>query len=182
MAIYTKKGDFGTTSLINQRDVSKDALELVCIGTIDELNSSLGLVCAFTKPNGETLKISEIVNELQKILLTIGSVLAGSNLKIEPTYVTTMEQIIDHYESQLPDIKNFILPGGSPSASHCHHARTICRRVERLLVSLALQKDIDPEIIRIFNRLSDLLFVLARALNHFDKVPEQKWVTQQSED
>ena len=168
MPIYTRTGDDGTTSLFGGKRVLK-CEELVDVyGSIDELNSWVGLVNA---------KVKFPLKNIQSDLLTIGSALAGGkrNLKSLESKIKEMEKEIDAMDSQLPKLTNFILPGGSELAAHIHIARSICRRVERQTVALSQHERVDPIIIKYLNRLSDLFFMLARFINKQANVEEVTW-------
>jgi cob(I)alamin adenosyltransferase len=169
--IYTKTGDTGETSLIGGVRVSKSHIRIESYGTVDELNSYLGLI----KDQLDSTELSELIYEIQDRLFTIGSVLASdpekSKMKIPDLHeedVIVLEHAIDQMNEVLPELKNFVLPGGNILASHCHVARCICRRAERLVVLLAQNAPVPELIIRYLNRLSDYLFVLARFIvfNH----------------
>lgn len=163
MAIYTKKGDKGKTGLINSNgQVSKSSAQIKTIGAIDELNSFLGVVVAGT----EDLNISKILKDIQKDLLTIGSILAGSKLRFYKTRARRLETAIDKIEGELPVLKNFIVPGGSKLASNLHYARSLTRHAERKVVELSKTEPVNPQILIYINRLSDLLFMLARKVNY----------------
>lgn len=183
MKIYTKTGDDGTTSLIGGSRVSKFHPRIEAYGTVDELNSFIGLV-RDTCENKHTI---DSLIEIQHKLFTIGSILAVEPDKNKHTYKYTqageintqdiyfMETEIDNMNAILPELKNFILPGGNPIVSYCHIARTICRRAERNVISLAHDHDVDQTIIQYLNRLSDYLFVLARYLGHLKNSSEIIW-------
>ncbi|HEU5290800.1 MAG TPA: cob(I)yrinic acid a,c-diamide adenosyltransferase [Cyclobacteriaceae bacterium] len=167
MKIYTKTGDKGTTALFGGKRVSKADLRIDTYGTVDELNSYIGLVR--DQPVNASRK--EILVEIQDRLFTIGSILATEpgNTKVKvPSLlendVTFLEKEIDAMEAKLPPMKNFILPGGREGVSFCHIARTVCRRTERLVIALDAQEKVDPLIIQYLNRLSDYLFVLSRKM------------------
>ncbi len=168
MPIYTKTGDDGTTSLFGGKRVLK-CEELVDVyGSIDELNSWMGFINA---------KLKNPLQNIQSDLLTIGSHLAGSKIKVNTLEIRVrdMEKQIDTMDIQLPKLTNFILPGGSELASQIHIARSICRRVERQVVALSKKQHIDPLIIKYLNRLSDLFFMLARFINKQVNVKEIIW-------
>ena len=178
--IYTKTGDLGKTSLIGGTKVPKSHIRIESYGSVDELNSYLGLL-------GDHLQDTQVKKELKDIqdrLFTIGSSLACDPDK-EPLMklpdlregdVTTLEKSIDHMHETLPVMKHFILPGGSLAVSHAHVARCICRRAERSCVNMQQQElFIDPLVIKYLNRLSDYLFVLARYLGHLSGVEEVAW-------
>jgi cob(I)alamin adenosyltransferase len=178
--IYTKTGDLGQTSLIGGTKVAKSHIRIESYGTIDELNSYIGLVIdqiEFTEIKG-TLK------EIQDRLFTIGSSLAtdpkkDSKMKLpdlKEEDILYLEQQIDVMNEALPVMKNFILPGGHVAVSTTHIARCICRRAERLCVNLKEHEEfIDPVVIKYLNRLSDYLFVLARYIGHLLQVEEIPW-------
>jgi cob(I)alamin adenosyltransferase len=165
MKIYTKKGDSGTTQLLGGMRVPKHHVKIEAYGTVDELNSYLGLL--------RDQEIAEPARELfiaiQDRLFVIGGILAkeeghtGFSIPtLSPADVEILENEIDLMESTLPVMKNFILPGGHPSVSHCHIARCICRRAERHVTHLSEFEGVESLIIQYLNRLSDFLFVLAR--------------------
>jgi cob(I)alamin adenosyltransferase len=160
--IYTKTGDAGKTSLANGKKLSKTEMIFDAIGTIDELNSTLGIIIAFSKDK----KINKIVLEVQNNLFNIGGELAlQDKMLIHQSQVKDLEKLIDFFNKDLPPLKEFILPGGSKEASFCHLARTICRRSERHLFMLHKKNSINPETLSYINRLSDFLFVVARIFN-----------------
>jgi cob(I)alamin adenosyltransferase len=166
--IYTKSGDGGETGLFGGRRVPKDHIRLQAYGSIDELNSLLGVVLV----NDVTDKTREILHWLQNILLNLGTDLAtpAENLntsikRIGSDLTPRAEAYIDELTVHLPELKNFILPGGTPAAAHLHVARTVCRRAEREIVALAAVESINENVSIFVNRLSDLLFVLARYEN-----------------
>jgi cob(I)alamin adenosyltransferase len=168
MSIYTRTGDDGTTSLYGGKRVLK-CEELVDVyGSIDELNSWVGLINA-------PLKFP--LSNIQSDLLNIGSYLAGSkkNLALLEPRITKMEKYIDDMDKELPKLTNFILPGGSKLASQIHITRSICRRVERQTVALSKKQHLDPVIVKYLNRLSDLLFTLARFINKQENIEEVIW-------
>jgi cob(I)alamin adenosyltransferase len=180
MKIYTKTGDKGTTSLIGGTKVAKSHLRIEAYGTVDELNSYIGL-CKdlLNDENGKT-----VLQEIQDRLFTIGSALACDPAKetkmmipdLKETDIVLLEKEIDKMNEELPPMKSFILPGGHPSISHVHITRCVCRRAERCCVRLATEKnDVEPLIIKYLNRLSDYLFILARYTGHLLKVPDIPW-------
>jgi cob(I)alamin adenosyltransferase len=178
MEIYTKTGDKGDTSLFGGQRVPKDALRIEAYGTVDELNSALGLVRA---DNGDP-EVDRILEQIQNELFELGadlatpqSVVKSKVKRIEPRDVQGLERILDGLERQLKSLRSFILPGGSPVAARLHFARTVCRRAERAVVRLSRNEDIGETVMVYLNRLSDLLFVLARIVNHRAGVPEVKW-------
>jgi len=177
--IYTKTGDQGKTSLIGGIKVSKADLRIESYGTVDELNSYIGL-CKDLLQDDAGIRI---LQEIQDRLFTMGSALACDPDKItkvsipdlHESDVKLLEKEIDRMELKLEPLKTFILPGGHPTVSHLHIARTICRRTERCCVRLAGETKVDPIIIKYLNRLSDYLFVLARYSGHLLKVADIPW-------
>tara|TARA_B100000900_G_scaffold297151_1_gene255694 strand:+ start:699 stop:1235 length:537 start_codon:yes stop_codon:yes gene_type:complete len=178
MKIYTKKGDSGHTSLIDGRTVNKHNLSVDTYGTVDELNSFVGLLKDYIKD--ETLK--DILNNIQSKLFSIGSILAsGKNqhilekVKIEKKDVEYIESHIDSMNNELPELKNFIIPGGHKISSYSHVCRSICRRAERRISELNKEQSVDPNVLSYINRLSDFFFVLSRYLMYSDKIEETRW-------
>ena len=180
--IYTRTGDDGTTGLATGERVSKDCLLIKVQGDLDELNSNIAciLACNISK------NIQNLLIAIQHHLFNIGGDLSSPECLItKSTDVEWLEKWIDHYNESLPPLKEFILPGGDLAVAHCHVARTVCRRAERHLVEWSQQHEVRSEIAQYINRLSDLLFVLARVIekeknispSHWDKnfpVPEPK--------
>lgn len=171
--IYTRKGDDGTTSLDAKLRISKDDPQVEAIGDIDELNSAIGMVLAFTIKT-ETIKTT-LFQVQQELFNLCGELCVPQFLKITSEKVAALENKIDEWNKTLPPLKEFILPGGTPASAHCHLARTICRRAERRLVTLFQQTSFNPEILRYINRLSDLLFVAARILAREESSSEVLW-------
>ena len=171
--IYTRTGDQGTTGLADGSRVDKDDARVEAMGAVDELNSAIGVMLTET--------ISESVREcllsIQHTLFDLGGELSiPGHRMISPAKVEQLEQLLDEYNAELEPLKEFILPGGVPAAAQCHVARGICRRAERRLVTLAkLSDDVSPVSRQFMNRLSDLLFVLARALNRAADQPDVLW-------
>lgn len=173
MPIYTRTGDTGSTSLFGGKRVLK-CEELVDVyGSIDELNSWVGLLASQLN----AVDVRQFLETVQSDLFTIGSSLAGSRIDtgVLRQRVKEMEARIDVLETGLPPIKNFILPGGSQLGAYIHLARSVCRRVERQTVALRQKNNIDSGIIQYLNRLSDLFFVLARFINKQSETPEIIW-------
>ena len=180
LKIYTKTGDDGTTSLIGGTKVRKSHLRIEAYGTVDELNSYLGLcIDLLTDPTGQ-----QTLREAQDRLFTIGSALACDPVKepgmklpdLKDTDIRLLETEIDRMTQELPPMKNFILPGGHPTLSHLHIARCVCRRTERHCVRLELEgEEVAPLIIQYLNRLSDYLFVLSRYAGQQLNIPEIPW-------
>jgi cob(I)alamin adenosyltransferase len=184
MKIYTKTGDTGETSLFGGQRVPKDALRIDAYGTVDELNSLLG-VARSLKPHRE---IDEILQRLQDDLFVLGADLStppekGSDRipRIEPRHSEELEKIIDSLESHLQPLTRFILPGGAPVGAQLQAARTVCRRAERLVVKLSREEKTGSPPLVYLNRLSDLLFVLSRYANHLDGAKETPWTPPRSQ-
>ncbi len=178
MKIYTKTGDKGKTSLFGGSKVSKAHLRIESYGTIDELNSYVGLV---RDQEVNTKRKDELV-EIQDRLFTIGSILATEpgNTKVKvpslsSTDVGFLESKIDEMEEVLPPMKSFILPGGHQSVSFCHVARCVCRRAERLVIELNDTAPVEPVVYQYLNRLSDYLFVLSRKMSTELQADEVPW-------
>lgn len=179
MKIYTKTGDKGYTSLIGGTRVPKHHLRIEAYGTVDELNSYIGLI----RDQEITGYDKEILKQIQDRLFTIGASLAAdperSKMVIPDLYpedVELLEQEIDRMNEELPPLRHFILPGGDNTISFCHIARCVCRRAERLSVHLAGESKVDETVNIYLNRLSDYLFTLARKVAHERNVPENEWV------
>ncbi|MBI2007367.1 MAG: cob(I)yrinic acid a,c-diamide adenosyltransferase [Candidatus Blackburnbacteria bacterium] len=180
MAIYTKRGDRGRTSLFGPTGEKrwKNDRRVAAIGNIDELNSQLGFVSSFLPGRRKKLKV--VIKNIQQDLFEIGAELAAPHSKnpkylITPEKVRNLEKMIDELEGELPALGNFILPGGSLEAASLHVARSVSRRAEREAVSLSRKEKINPNILAYLNRLSDLLFMLARKINRLEKVQEDLW-------
>jgi len=179
MKIYTKTGDRGQTSLIGGTRVPKYHLRIDTYGTVDELNSYVGLImCQEINPDYRV-----ILKEIQDRLFTVGASLAAdpekSNMKIPDLHesdINLLEQEIDAMNDLLPALKHFVLPGGNTVVSYCHIARCVCRRAERLSVELAVNSFVDERVTVYLNRLSDYLFVLARKLTMDLKAEENIWI------
>ena len=180
MKIYTKTGDAGNTSLIGGTKVPKSHLRIEAYGTVDELNSYIGL-CRDLLTDVQSL---QLLQEIQDRLFTIGSSLACDPLKepkmripdLKAADVSLLENEMDRMNEAVPAMKFFILPGGHPAISHLHIARCICRRAERCCVRLQLETtEVDAIVLQYINRLSDYLFVLARYTGHQLNVPEIAW-------
>lgn len=178
MKIYTKKGDKGTTSLLGGTRVPKDDLRIDAYGTVDELNSFIGLLRDHVKEAEER----GVLKEIQDRLFTMGSSLAADPAKekivkpdLEVQDIAVLEKEIDRMNEALPPMKSFILPGGHPTVSFCHIARCVCRRAERLVVALKHRAEVDPLVLQYLNRLSDYLFVLSRLLAKRFDAEEIPW-------
>ena len=178
MKIYTKFGDTGETALYGGTRIGKDAPRIEAIGTVDELNAYIGYAqVLIDEPD-----LSELMVQIQNHLFTVGADLAtpethtkAAEFRISQDFTVEMETAIDKLSAELPPLTNFILPGGCAAGAILHIARVICRRSERRVVHLANETEINPEIIRSLNRLSDLLFVLARTVNFRVQSPEPIW-------
>lgn len=179
MKIYTKKGDQGYTSLFGGKEIEKNNIRLHAYGTVDELNSALGI--ALTHEVSDSGK--EILNELQDQLFVLGADLATLPSKktkidrINSQHVEQLEIWIDKLEEDLPPLTTFILPGGAPAGATLHFARTVCRRAERNTAELLESGEANQFCLVYLNRLSDLLFVLARYENRHGGVGETQWIS-----
>lgn len=176
MKIYTKTGDQGTTALFQGPRVPKNHPNIQAYGTVDELNSVLGLLRSCKLPEGIDQKIFHV----QNTLFALGSDLAtpfdkNAQNRFSANHVIKLEEEIDHWEQSLEPLKNFILPGGSQAASYAHLARTVCRRAERSTIDLLENGEIHIPCYHYLNRLSDWLFVLARTLNKIEKIQDVPW-------
>jgi cob(I)alamin adenosyltransferase len=171
--IYTRTGDKGTTGLGDGSRVDKDSLRVEAYGTVDELNSAVGLVLAVDLPN----KVWACLTRIQHELFDLGGELCMPGTTLIPErYVERLEKDLDAFNEHLPPLKDFIMPGGSEAAARCHLARTLARRAERRVVSLAHNEAVNEVSIRYLNRLSDLLFVTARVISRADGGSEVIWV------
>lgn len=178
LKIYTKTGDKGETGLFGGKRLPKNHIRIESYGTVDELNSFIGLLRDLAPIDHQ----KQILKEVQDRLFTIGSNLASDPDKemitpdVKEADIELLEKEIDQMNEVLPALKSFILPGGHPTVSHCHIARTVCRRAERMVVALAHNEPpVESIIIRYLNRLSDYLFVLARQFSMDLKVEEIPW-------
>lgn len=186
MKIYTKTGDNGTTSLLGGTRVPKHHIRIESYGTVDELNSYLGLI----RDQDINTHFKDILKEIQKNLFTIGAILATEpekavlksgkqrlNIpKISIGDIEILEKEIDAMDEVLPTMTHFVLPGGHQAVSFCHIARCVCRRAERIVTALNEISPVEPSLITYLNRLSDFLFVLARKLTYELKAEEIKWI------
>ncbi len=171
-SITTRTGDDGTTALADGERIDKSSTRIQAIGEVDEVNSLLGVLEASGVPED----IAGYLRNIQHRLFDIGGELAvPGNAAIAPNSVERLEELIETYNEDLPPLKEFILPGGSMAASICHLARAVCRRCERNMVALGQTEYVNPETLRYINRLSDLLFILARSLNHLQGAREVFW-------
>lgn len=178
MKVYTKKGDTGTTQLIGGTRVLKSSIRIEAYGTIDELNSYIGII----RDQEIDEKYKTQLIEIQDRLFTIGSSLAAdpekSSMKIPDLLesdITFLENNMDEMDETLPEMKFFVLPGGHTTVSFCHVARCICRRAERVIVALHENEYVNEQVFKYVNRLSDYLFVLSRKLTQDLKATEQPW-------
>lgn len=175
--IYTRTGDKGETGLIGGERVSKNSVRINAIGDVDELNACLGVV----RSHEPWEELDSLLNAIQNRLFDLGSGLALAEPgkfeipEVEESDVRLLESAIDDAETTVEPLKNFILPGGSPIAAQLHFARTVCRRAERSVLSLGAEAELPTQAIIYLNRLSDLLFVLARSANARSNVQEVKW-------
>lgn len=178
MKIYTKKGDDGSTSLYGGQTVSKSSKRIAAYGTVDELNSVLGMILAEDHSN----KTNSLLTTIQEQLFVLGADLATPFSKetrinrISNEEIVFLEKSIDDMETELPPLKNFILPGGTKAGATIHFSRTVCRRAERMAVECAAEEYLSPESIKYLNRLSDFLFVLGRYENHISGTKENPWI------
>lgn len=178
MKIYTKTGDEGETSLFAGGRVSKDDARLHAYGTIDELNSILGMARAYGLDAALDQKIAQVQAELFEVGADLATPLEADAkwiVRVDEEMVQHLETEIDDFESELTPLKNFILPSGTPVAASLHFARTVCRRAERWIVSLSHIVEINPVVQHYVNRLSDWLFVAARIANHRANVEDVVW-------
>lgn len=170
--IYTRTGDDGTTGLGDGSRIEKDSLRVEAFGTVDELNSFIGLLLAHPLPQD----ISDLLSGVQHDLLDLGGEICIPDQEtLTPDYVTRLETALDNYNAKLSPLKEFILPGGSQTAALCHVTRTVCRRAERRLISLNREQHVSEQAICYLNRFSDLLFVLARYLNFCQQENDVLW-------
>ena len=171
--IYTRTGDDGTTGLGDGTRVPKDSVRVEAYGTVDELNSAVGVLLAVP---GLPPAISACLTEVQQQLFDLGGELCiPGHRAVSASQVTQLEEALDAFNDPLPPLKEFILPGGGPAAAACHLARTIARRAERRVWTLARAEAVSPEVAKYLNRLSDLLFVLARVLARHESGAEVLW-------
>ena len=200
--IYTRTGDTRTTGIIGGIRLSKNSFRIEAIGSIDELNASLGFLLSLHEHKGTKKSAGEfkkMMDKIQRTLFVIGSDLSQTMIKnnsiphplrhhypkrpqekikipwIRPSDVHDLENWMDHFQKRLPPLRNFILPQGGMMGAYAQVARTICRRAERRVVQLSMHSKIDPLILAYLNRLSDFLFLLARAINYKSKKPEIIW-------
>lgn len=179
--IYTRTGDTGDTGLFGGSRVCKHDLRVAAYGTVDELNAVLGVARESLAAEPRLLGLDTFAGRVQHQLFNLGAELAtplpaahGTHM-VSDADVAWLEKSIDGWEQDLPPLRTFILPGGSAAAARLHWARTVCRRAERLVVELSTQETIRGEVLRYVNRLSDALFVAARAANQISEAPDVPW-------
>jgi cob(I)alamin adenosyltransferase len=183
--IYTKAGDQGQTHLAGGQRVSKDSLRIECYGTVDELNAFVGM--AVISSTEAAPELAAILLRVQHELFNLGSILATrpedvhpKQARITPAEIEQLEKEIDRMNADLAPLRSFVLPGGSRLNTELHACRTICRRAERIAVSLAREESIPPETIQYLNRLSDAFFVWSRWVNHVLGIAEVLWEPNQA--
>lgn len=182
MKIYTKTGDEGTTSLFGGRRVAKDDFRIEAYGTVDELNSFIGLLMA----SFDDEKQISILTDVQNRLFAVGAALATDPDKSTPSSdiqasdIEILEIAMDNMDQILPPLRNFILPSGDLAIANAHVCRTVCRRAERRVISLNSISTVDQQIIVYLNRLSDYFFILSRYLSHTHQVAEIPWIARKS--
>jgi len=171
--IYTRTGDKGDTGLGDGSRILKDEPRVEAFGTVDELNSVIGMILT---QGGLSKAISQCLTQIQHELFDMGGELSTPGYQaITDNHVTSLEESLDEFNRHLGPLKEFILPGGHPAAAVTHLARTVCRRAERRLVTFSQSASVAEPLIKYLNRLSDLLFVIARLINHNNNVPEPLW-------
>ena len=185
--IYTKRGDAGETSLAGGQRVAKDALRIEAYGTVDELNAFVGLAAVSCAEDSRVAALATILRRVQHELFNLGSILATQPADVHPhqpritsAETAQLEREIDLLNAELEPLRSFVLPGGTRLNAELHVTRTIRRRAERLLVTLAREESVPPEIIPYLNRLSDAMFVWSRWVNQAIGVPETLWQPNQS--
>ncbi len=179
MKIYTKTGDAGETGLFGGGRVAKDSPRVTAYGEVDELNATLGVVRATGVG-----PLDGLCHSMQEQLFTVGAVLAtprGTKADahiphVRPEWISDMETAMDALDAELPKMTHFILPAGTPASAALHLSRTVCRRAERSVVALVRDGTVDARVLQFLNRLSDLLFMMARAVNHRAGVADVKWM------
>lgn len=180
--IYTRSGDTGKTSLVGGQRVSKDALRIECYGTVDELNSFIGAARVSAEERAELAPLSSILLRVQHELFNLGAILATLPEDVHPQQprvteldVTQLEREIDEMNRELPSLRSFVLPGGSRINAELHVCRTVCRRAERVAITLAGEEEVPEVAVHYLNRLSDALFVWSRWANWKLGLPEVLW-------
>ncbi|MEX0785375.1 MAG: cob(I)yrinic acid a,c-diamide adenosyltransferase [Dehalococcoidia bacterium] len=180
--LYTRTGDEGATALFGGKRVPKDHPRVVAYGTIDELNAVLGVAASFVRQKRLVSELQTVQNEL----FDIGAELASDRpvrraakqkdaFQLDASRTAWIERLIDDYDARVPPLRTFVLPAGSRAAAFLHHARTVCRRAEREVVTLARKERVNPAVLTYLNRLNDLLFVLARYANKSARSKELLW-------
>ena len=170
--IYTRTGDKGETGLGDGSRIEKDHVRVEALGTVDELNSIIGMILAHSIPD----ELSECFNKIQHHLFDLGGELCiPGHTSLDESYITFLENKLDDMNADLPMLEEFILPSGGHATSACHLARSVCRRAERRVVTLAKDEEVSPYSIQYLNRLSDLLFVAARVLARHENGSEVLW-------
>ena len=180
--LYTRTGDTGTTMLFGGGRMAKDHPRVEAYGTVDELNSALGVAVSFLTPRSPIAKaLAGVQNELFNIGSELASASEGKAAEAARLFVDAgakigaLERLIDEYDAKVPPLRTFILPSGSQAGAMLHLCRTVCRRAERAVVRLSHEESVNPDLLRYLNRLSDLLFVLARYVNKAARKPETAW-------
>lgn len=177
MKIYTKTGDTGETGLYSGQRVNKDALRMHAIGDVDELNACIGIA----RTQCQVDSAENMLHEVQRLLFNVGADLSAhmdSDVKVPRIAAEDVERLegwIDELDGDLEPLQNFVLPGGSKTAAQLHLARSVCRRAERAVTSLMKNEDIGDFVLQFLNRLSDLLFVMARTVNKAEGIDEERW-------
>lgn len=183
MKLYTRTGDDGTTGLFGGGRVPKSHPRIQAYGTVDETNATIGLACSLLNDSPAGQQAKTWLEKLQNDLFVLGGDLASPGVqkypvpRIETTHVEEAEALIDRLDADVPPLKHFILPGGIPAGAALHMARTVSRRAERHMVELAaMDEDVSEAALHFINRVSDLLFALARWINHAAEIPETPWI------
>ena len=181
MKIYTKTGDYGETSLFNGTRVKKNDLRIITYGTVDEVNSNIGLLLYYLHQDEKLRDLTVLLSRIQNQLFILGSDLANPDTtvkgypRINEDDILYIENSIDKFENSLDPLKSFILPGGSIESSYCHIIRTIIRRAEVNIASLFLNNEINKHCLIFLNRLSDLFFILSRVINKLKGIDDIPW-------
>lgn len=177
--IYTRTGDDGTTGLADGNRIAKNSLRVEAMGTMDELNAQMGIL--IESLGGNEAELKTVLQRVQHHLFDLGGEFAipGSRV-VADSHIEWLESTLDHWNQDLPPLKNFVLPGGSMPAAQCHMARAVCRRAERITVALGHEESINPDARQYLNRLSDFLFVASRVLARREGAAEVLWDQQMS--
>jgi cob(I)alamin adenosyltransferase len=180
--IYTKRGDSGETGLVGGQRVRKDTPRIEAYGTVDELNAFVGLAAVSCAEDSRLTPLAAILRRVQHELFNLGSILATEPADVHPhqprvtdAEIAQLEREIDSMNADLPALRSFVLPGGTRLNAELHVTRTVCRRVERLVVAMAREESVPPGVIPYLNRLSDAMFVWSRWVNHVLGIPEVLW-------